>query len=138
MQTAESHNSPQTGKVEFFKPDALPSRRQPTDFDLAYKWLRGSLPVKRNRKYLDLVRDFPCISCGKPGPSSPHHAFSGYHGMKTTDYAAIPLCDGPGSCHERTELDPTFMREGMKLLVKFNMMLLAKIYETQEEVIAGD
>ena len=125
MPTAESINAPQTGKVEFFKPDALPSRRQPTDFDLAYKWLRGSLPVHRSEAYRKMVNKRPCIVCGAPPPSEAHHVLSGRFGGKTTDLACVPLCS---IHHRQTEEDPAFMRQCLQYLVKFHIQLLAEIY----------
>ena len=130
MPTAESINLPQTGKVEFFKPDALPSRRQPTDFDLAYKWLRGSVPIVRNEKYLALMREYPCVVCGAPADGGVHHVLSGFHGIKSTDYATIPLCMRH---HQQTENDPAFMRECLKYLIKQYIVLLTDIYEKSAE-----
>ena len=120
MKTADASNSALTGKVEFFKPDALPSRRQPTDFDLAYKWLRGTLPFKKDADYLALVRKYPCIVCGAPAPSEVHHVASGYHGGKTTDYLTVPLCNRH---HAQTETDHNFMVEMLKYYVAFSVRL---------------
>lgn len=48
-----------------------------------------------NPRYLDFIRMQPCASCGKPGPSDPHHA-SWVDGTrasgKADDAFAYPLC----------------------------------------------
>jgi len=42
--------------------------------------------------YLDHVRQKPCIACGAPPPSDPHHLLSGVMGGKGSDASCIPLC----------------------------------------------
>ncbi len=46
----------------------------------------------RDPKYLDWIRTLPCLLCGKPGPSDPHHTASGGMGLTGSDYSAIPVC----------------------------------------------
>ena len=46
----------------------------------------------RDRQYLDFIATLPCILCGKPGPSDPHHTASGGMGITGSDYSAIPVC----------------------------------------------
>lgn len=55
--------------------------------------LRKSL---RSEAYLDFIRHKPCILCGSPPKSDPHH--QGYRGLgqKTDDTRTVPLCR---KCH---------------------------------------
>ena len=55
----------------------------------------------KSLRYLNWIRDQPCINCGAPEPSDPHHIkgvghFSG-GGLTAPDSHAMPLCRG---CHE--------------------------------------
>lgn len=53
----------------------------------------------RSRKYREHVSKYPCIQCGKPGPSDPHHdrRFNNCGtGIKPPDIYLIPLCR---ECH---------------------------------------
>ena len=54
---------------------------------------------KRNKAYLAFISQLPCIRCGKPGPSEPHHVRLGHNGgmgRKPDDSRALPLCH---ECH---------------------------------------
>lgn len=48
----------------------------------------------RNQKYLDWIREKPCVFCRQP--SEPHHVRRHYWGagigMKPHDYVSIPVC----------------------------------------------
>jgi hypothetical protein len=63
-------------------------------------------PVK-DPAYLSLVRQLPCLVCGRY-PSEPHHAKHGRGGRsKSSDHDAIPLCAhhhrGPGGIEAGAE-----------------------------------
>lgn len=57
----------------------------------------------RSKKYLDFIRSKPCLVCGKPGPSDPHHENLGFCGvgMKAPDTHTVPLCR---ECHQRRHI----------------------------------
>lgn len=56
--------------------------------------------AKKNAKYLDKIRAMPCCVCQRFGmvqqsPTTAHHPIHDRYGTrKTSDLAAIPLCDG--------------------------------------------
>jgi hypothetical protein len=54
----------------------------------------------RSKKYLDFIRGKPCLACGKPAPSDPHHENLGFcgAGMKAPDTHTVPLCR---ECHRK-------------------------------------
>lgn len=45
----------------------------------------------QDKKYLSLVREFPCVCCGSPDTVA-HHGPSGGMGMKASDYHTFSLC----------------------------------------------
>ena len=51
---------------------------------------------KRDKQWLEWVRDQKCAECGRYGPSEPHHFKGDLHlsgvGMKSPDYLTMPLC----------------------------------------------
>lgn len=49
--------------------------------------------------HLEFVRTLPCCFCGKPPRSAPHHVET--VGSRGSDFFAIPVCDGPGGCHDK-------------------------------------
>lgn len=53
-------------------------------------------PRIRSAKYLNWIREQPCINCMAPPPSDPHHikGTGGYSGAGLTapDHLAMPLC----------------------------------------------
>jgi hypothetical protein len=56
----------------------------------------------KSRKYREHVSRYPCIQCGEPGPSDPHHdrRFDNCGtGIKPPDTYLIPLCH---ECHVKT------------------------------------
>lgn len=55
-------------------------------------------PPIRSAAYLDFIRIRPCCSCGRHGPSDPHHFGPRGAGQKTDDYRVVPLCR---TCHDR-------------------------------------
>lgn len=58
-------------------------------------WLVKPIPKPKryeNQAYLDWVRAHPCASCGKGGPSDPHHFGRGGVGTKSDDTWVVPLC----------------------------------------------
>lgn len=60
----------------------------------------------RSEKHLAWVRSKPCIACGHPSPSAPHHLISlgsGGTGIKDTDAMTIPLCR---ICHNLLHMNP--------------------------------
>ncbi|MFP4104837.1 MAG: DUF968 domain-containing protein [Phycisphaerae bacterium] len=55
----------------------------------------------RSKRYLDWVRDRPCVHCRRPPPSEAHHVIGlagGSMGGKAGDQLAVPLCT---ECHRR-------------------------------------
>ena len=56
--------------------------------------------TKRDKQWLEWVRQQPCAECRRYGPSEPHHFKGDMHlsgvGMKAPDYLAVPLCH---ECH---------------------------------------
>ena len=56
---------------------------------------------KRDKQWLEWIRQQQCVECCKHGPSEPHHCkgdlnLSGM-GMKAPDYLSMPLCM---ECHQ--------------------------------------
>jgi hypothetical protein len=62
----------------------------------------------RSPKYLDFIRSKPCLMCGSPAPSDPHHERLGEGGMglKAPDTHALPLCR---ECHGRRHIGTGFV-----------------------------
>ena len=57
-----------------------------------------------SRAHMARVAALPCAVCGKPGPSSVHHAICGrYSQRKASDFDTVPLCwdchQGPNGIH---------------------------------------
>ena len=88
-----------------------------------YRYGRSNVGYHRDPSWLEIVRQEPCMHCNAPGPSDPHHVFSGLHGTKTSDLACIPLCRG---CHEAFERDRGLKDRGPVMLAVFLVKLLAK------------
>ncbi|SHK53126.1 DUF968 domain-containing protein [Halomonas caseinilytica] len=63
----------------------------------------------RSERYLRFVRSLPCCCCGGPADSA-HHVIGiwqlGGMALKAPDSFAMPVCDGPGSCHEAIHAHP--------------------------------
>ncbi|MDT8894204.1 DUF968 domain-containing protein [Halomonas sp. I1] len=63
----------------------------------------------RSERYLRFVRSLPCCCCGGPANSA-HHVIGiwqlGGMALKAPDSFAMPVCDGPGSCHEAIHASP--------------------------------
>lgn len=63
------------------------------------------VPVARKREkaspgHRKLISQLPCCTCGKRGPSDPHHLKHGRGSMvKAPDAWLVPLCSGPDGCH---------------------------------------
>ena len=50
------------------------------------------------RAHMAKVKQFPCVICGKPGPSDAHHCFCDRFGSrKASDFDTIALCK---TCHQ--------------------------------------
>jgi hypothetical protein len=68
--------------------------------------IAGAFPVEspeRSEKYLDWIRDQPCLVCGRPPRNEAHHEPKEgdpnmARGRKVSDYRTLPLC-GPFGCH---------------------------------------
>ena len=46
-------------------------------------------------EWMHMVKQLPCVICGKPGPSDAHHVIHGrYGGRKPDGFHTIPLCKG--------------------------------------------
>jgi hypothetical protein len=75
----------------------------------------------RSQAYLNTVRMRPCLACGRPGPSDPHHISMGDAGwgMKSSDLAAIPLCR---ECHRLIHDDPAKFRQQVDSLEIYECM----------------
>lgn len=80
-----------------------------------------------DRGYREFVSTFPCLNCGKSGPSDPHHdrRFKNCGvGMKPPDTYLIPLCH---ECHVKTEgcdVDPLVAAVAM---LKMLTMYMARL-----------
>ena len=63
----------------------------------------------RSERYLAFVRSLPCCLCGGPANSA-HHVIGIWQlsgmGLKAPDSFTMPVCDGPGSCHEAIHARP--------------------------------
>ena len=72
---------------------------------MQYKWLRNAALTKpaRDKKYLEWLREQPCCLCDRPPRSEPHHIYGSVHGMKSSDYGAVPVCR---ECHNFYEQNP--------------------------------
>lgn len=55
--------------------------------------------MRKNKKYIDFIKEQPCIFCAKP--AEPHHVrnlkhipyeYSGGTGLKPSDFMCVPLC----------------------------------------------
>ena len=61
--------------------------------------------TKAAKEHLRRVKMFPCVICGKHGPSDAHHVICDRYGTnKESDFDVIPLCkahhqDGPEAIH---------------------------------------
>lgn len=53
-----------------------------------------------NASYLDQVRGMPCYVCGRPPRSEADHQGPHPLGRKSNDDEAVPMCGGPGGCHQ--------------------------------------
>jgi len=78
----------------------------------------------KDKDHLLRVKMMPCCVCRKPGPSDPHHLFGSVHGMKSSDYGAIPLCR---EHHEEVTNNP---KHNWELLPN----LIATLMEIMEDV----
>lgn len=47
--------------------------------------------IDRNKRYMQFIRELPCVICGK-ALSDPHHSETGGMGTKSSDLTCIPLC----------------------------------------------
>jgi hypothetical protein len=88
-----------------------------------YRYGRSNVGYHRDEGWLAIVRTEPCMHCGHPGPSDPHHVFGGLNGIKHSDLACIPLCR---QCHEAFERDRALKDRGPVMLAVFLVKLLAK------------
>lgn len=74
----------------------------------------------RCEAYLRIVAHYPCIHCGRSGPSQAAHADQGKGlGIKSDDRTAFPLCaDGPSrrGCHSLIGTDAMFTRNQRRIL----------------------
>ena len=74
----------------------------------------------RSEEYRRLVASYPCIHCGRSGPSQAAHADQGKGlGIKSDDRTAFPLCaDGPSrrGCHSLIGIDAMFTRNQRRIL----------------------
>lgn len=50
----------------------------------------------RDEKYKHWISTLPCLQCNTPGPSNPHHVFTGGVGVKCDDRFLVSLCT---PCH---------------------------------------
>jgi len=75
----------------------------------------------RDEDYLDFVRNFPCLVCGKP--SVAHHIKTNGIGIKCSDYLSIPLC----SDHHTSGKDAIHIIGKETFLYKFNLDLYREI-----------
>ena len=121
LETADSHNRSMTGEIrvlssEAMRPDKPVYPKPPGEETEAYRWGRSNVGYHRDAKWLEVVRAEPCMQCGAPGPSDPHHVFSGLRGTKTSDIATIPLCR---SCHEVFERDRALKNRAPIMLAVF-------------------
>lgn len=123
LETADSHNSPMTGRAEII---GTPKPHLPTEDTLAFRWGRERIGAFKDEGWLEMVRDEPCIACGAPGPSDPHHVFGSHGSLKTSDLGTIPLCRG---CHERVELDRSFKN---LCAVMLGVFIARKIQQAKE------
>ena len=51
--------------------------------------------TSRDKKYLQYVREHPCVACGNPRTVAAHTGRGGER-IKPSDYSCIPLC---ATCH---------------------------------------
>lgn len=63
----------------------------------------------RSEAYLRWVRTLPCCVCGAPADSA-HHLIGMWQvsgmGLKAPDSLVMPVCDGPGGCHQAIHASP--------------------------------
>ena len=77
------------------------ARRKPQKASSDTRW--------RSERYLAFVRSLPCCACGGQAHSA-HHVIGIWHasgmGLKAPDSLAMPVCDGPGGCHQAIHASP--------------------------------
>ena len=70
-----------------FNPQPKPQKRR-----------KSRVKTSRVSSHLKAVKELPCVTCGRAGPSDAHHVYHDrYSGKKASDYATIPLCK---DCHQ--------------------------------------
>lgn len=85
---------------------------------------------ERNEPYLAFIRNKPCLGCGQPGPSDPHHFGPRGIATKTSDFRTVPLCR---KCHDdfhrtgllhgeptRVETERCIYRKQLDQLIEWN------------------
>ena len=66
----------------------------------------------RSEAYLDWIRAMPCLSCGAPEPSEPHHVVTGGMSNKCSDAHTVPLCHRCHRLAQAHQWDVLVMRYG--------------------------
>jgi transposase len=89
-----------------------------------------------NEDYLAFVRAKPCVRCGAPSPSDPHHLVSrGWREPTRNDYTAVPCCRHCHSLYEAVGWDVAKWLETRRLpsvyLAECVANLMAEFFTTR-------
>ena len=90
--------------------------------------------MDRDKNYLAWIRRLPCLICGNPLHTAPHHIPERHHAslaLKTSDYRTIPLCT-THHCEYHDDGRDTFAgRHGIDY--EHCMAELTRIYKEREQ-----
>jgi len=89
--------------------------------------------VKRDNKYLEFIRMFPCRICGTVIDIVAHHIpedMKGSVGMKCSDYRTVPLCV---ICHSKVHNKGKGIWRRTGIDIEIYIQAYRKIYETRKE-----
>jgi hypothetical protein len=125
LETADSRNIPLIGKidVDMHRPPK-PIYPHGTDETIWFRWGKDNVGFHRDPDWLKIVRTQPCMNCGAPEPSDPHHIWASSMSLKSSDLACIPLCR---TCHEAFERDRGLKNKAPVMLAIFLVRFVAGI-----------
>lgn len=89
--------------------------------------------VIKDEKYLNWIRQLPCIVCDKKGPSDPNHIWNtGGGGGKYQDHLALPFCRPCHTEYHHLGHEPFEKRKGLSF--ELEIMKCLSFYIEKKEI----
>lgn len=112
---------------EHQEPMPAPPRGQAASTDVPLAPVPKARGRLKSSPFLDWVRRLPCLHCGRPGPSDPHHEGKRGVGQKAHDTLAVPLCR---LCHQHyTDRNVLPPHEGQAFDRETSLLILRRYQE---------